>query len=434
MVHSHRHLRLLLALSVHNKVSRVKALKRPSWSQSPLAKLNDDLKAFSSLPELHTFHTAEHDSIEQESSVDSTFQQDSIATIPASAKGKGKDTAHPLLKNVLRHNLYSANDSSTFESNLKPTSPLKFRGKNKTPVIDKTLNPYLPPGSSSTNWSGVVDLRDSSPLTSQRRRAKNISANTSTATPRKGEADDDSFDGLPPGMSPLVLMSPVRPPRSSAELGLLKLTQTPTREASQRIQRDLVASALKSVHKSGVKGHQLRKEQAVVDSSMSTVPTPPSLSRYARPGGYSPVSSSISKDTSLESMIRHIKDDIRSSASTSAGNIVGVGGTGSTPGLRLRSKKCSSQRKLTPFHSRIPLLPHCTNLTPVTMTRLIQTRTLLILSITQHIHQLLSLWPREAHKYTLTMILLGQIIPATLSKTMIPMLWEKALSPFIHSL
>jgi len=326
----------------------------PSWSQSPLARLSDELKTFSSLPEPHMFNIAEQDSIEHESSVDSTFQQDNIATVPPS-KGKGKDTAHPLLKNVLRHNLYSASDNSSFESNLKATSPLKFRGKHTTPVIDRNLNPYLPPGSSSTNWSGVVDLRDSSALTSQRHRAGN---NKSIATPRKGEADDDSFDGLPPGMSPLVLMSPVRPPRSSAELGLLKLTQTPTREASQRIQRDLIASALKSVHKSGIKGQQLRKEQAVVDSSMSTVSTPPSLSRYTRLGRYSAVSSSISKDASLESMIRHIKDDIRSSASTSARNIAGSSEIGSTPGLRLRPKEMQQSTKVdTLSHFDAPTSP-----------------------------------------------------------------------------
>jgi len=41
-------------------------------------------------------------------------------------------------------------------------------------------------------------------------------------------------------MSPPVLMSPARPPRSSAELGFLKLGQTPARDASARIQRDLL--------------------------------------------------------------------------------------------------------------------------------------------------------------------------------------------------
>ena len=303
--------------------------EEPSWSQSPLVKLSDELKAFSSLPELQSFNTAGHDSIDRESSADSTFQQNhSMATIPSSAKGKGKDTAHPLLKNVLRHNLYSAGDNSTFEDDLKPTSPLKFRSKNKTPLIDKKLNPYLPPNSASTNWSGVVDLRDPSTHTPRRRPGGNFSVNKPIETPQTDEMDDDSFDGLPPGMSPPVLMSPVRPPRSAAELGLLKLAQTPTREASARIQRDLIMSALKSVHKSAGKGQQPLKRQAVVDSSMSTVPTPPSFSRYARQSEYSGGSSSVTKDSSLESMIRHIKDDIRSSGSTA----VGIGRTDSTPG------------------------------------------------------------------------------------------------------
>ena len=299
-----------------------------SWSQSPLVKLSQELKTFSSQPEaqLHTFASA-IDSIHDESSIDSIFQQDAIVTIPSSAKGKGKDTAHPMLKNVLRHNLSSVTDSSAFDNKHKATSPLKFKHKPKTPIIDKRLNPYLPPSGSSANWSGIVDLRDTSVLTPRRKGTG--TANTPMTGPQsRDDTDDDSFDGLPPGMSPLVLMSPVRPPRSSMELGLLKLRQTPVREASERIQRDLITSALKSVHKSGTKkgGHHIRR-QDVVDSSMSTVPTPPSLSRYARRGDYSNASSSMSKDPSLESMIRHIRQDIRSS-----------GASDGVPGLRLRPK------------------------------------------------------------------------------------------------
>jgi len=299
-----------------------------SWTQSPLVKLSQELKTFSSQPEaqLHTFASA-IDSIHDESSIDSIFQQDAIVTIPSSAKGKGKDTAHPMLKNVLRHNLSSVTDSSAFDNKHKATSPLKFKHKPKTPIIDKRLNPYLPPSGSSANWSGIVDLRDTSVLTPRRKGTG--TANTPMTGPQsRDDTDDDSFDGLPPGMSPLVLMSPVRPPRSSMELGLLKLRQTPVREASERIQRDLITSALKSVHKSGTKkgGHHIRR-QDVVDSSMSTVPTPPSLSRYARRGDYSNASSSMSKDPSLESMIRHIRQDIRSS-----------GASDGVPGLRLRPK------------------------------------------------------------------------------------------------
>ena len=300
-----------------------------SWTQSPLVKLSQELKTFSSQPDaqLHTFASAV-DSINDESSIDSIFQQDTIVTIPSSAKGKGKDTAHPMLKNVLRHNLSSVTDSF---NQLKATSPLKFKHKPKTPIIDKRLNPYLPPSGSSANWSGIVDLRDPSLLT-PRRKGKGTAHTPMTGSQSKDDTDDDSFDGLPPGMSPPVLMSPVRPPRSSMELGLLKLRQTPVKAASERIQRDLIMSALKSVHKSGTKkgGHQIRK-QDVVDSSMSTVPTPPSLSRYARRGDYSNASSSMTKDPSLESMIRHIRQDIQSSGASAVPH-------DDVPGLRLRPK------------------------------------------------------------------------------------------------
>ncbi len=279
----------------------------PSWTQSPLVKLSQELTAFSSKPE--RFHTSGLDSIDDESSTDDTSEQhDTIGSIPLSAKGKGKEISHPLLKSVLRHNLYSATDNSSFDNKLKSTSPLKFKNKPRTPVIDKQLNPYLP-SSGSSNWSGLVDLRDPSILTPQQHRSRKPGANKSATTPQASDRDDDddSFDGLPPGMSPPVLMSPVRPPRSSAELGLLKLRQTPAKEASERIQRNLIASALKSVRKSGVKDRHHLQKQEVIDSSMSTVPTPPSLSRYARGGGYN-TTDSITRDTSLESMIRHVRD------------------------------------------------------------------------------------------------------------------------------
>lgn len=282
----------------------------PSWTQSPLVKLSQELKAFSSKTE--RFHTSRLDSIDDESSTDDTSEEhDTIGSIPLSAKGKAKEISQPLLKSVLRHNLYSATENPSFDNKLKSTSPLEFKNKPRTPVIDKQLNPYLP-SSGSSNWSGLVDLRDPSVLTPQQHRSRMASADKSATTPRASDRDDDddSFDGLPPGMSPLVLMSPVRPPRSSAELGLLKLRQTPAKEVSERIQRNLIASALKSVRKSGVKDRHHLQNQEVIDSSMSTVPTPPSLSRYARRGGYS-TTDSITRDTSLESMIRHVREDIQ---------------------------------------------------------------------------------------------------------------------------
>ncbi|KAF9535703.1 hypothetical protein CPB83DRAFT_842185 [Crepidotus variabilis] len=285
----------------------------PSWAQSPLVKLSQELKHFSLQPEAQPQNSSSStfDSILEDSSTDST--EDETVSIPRSAKGKAKETPQPLLKNVLRHNLYSASDSSTFENNLKQISPLKFKAKPKTPLLDKKSNPYLPPSGDSSSWSGVVDLRDRSVLTPQRQRQGRGDANKSSTTPGAplGDDDDDSFEALPPGMSPPVLMSPVRPARSSTELGLHRLGQTPIREASERIQRDLIKSALKSVHKSGLKNAKLSQRQQVVDSSMSTVPTPPSLSRYTRRHDFSTTDSSIDKDPSLESMIRHLSADIK---------------------------------------------------------------------------------------------------------------------------
>ena len=96
---------------------------------------------------------------------------------------------------------------------------------------------------------------------------------------------DDSFDGLPPGMSPPRMMSPAAPPRTSAELGLVQLAQSPIKDAAERIKRDLLTDVQKQ---SG--GSRLLLARGGLgpgtESSMSTVPTPPSLSRYIRDEGF----------------------------------------------------------------------------------------------------------------------------------------------------
>ncbi|KAG6885818.1 hypothetical protein C0993_009210 [Termitomyces sp. T159_Od127] len=227
-------------------------------------------------------------------------------------KGKSRETS--LLRNVLRHNLYPI-DTSSESTSSSVTSPLKYRGKPKTPV-PKKYNPFLSPEKDPSQWNGIVDLADPSTATPRRfRKDKPASLNHTPAQ----ETDDDSFDGLPPGMSPPVLMSPARPPRSMAELDFLRLGQTPGRDASTRIARDLVRDV------------QYRSGNAVgnsylhsrIESTMSTVPTPPSLSRYRQ---YD-TSDSIVIDSSLESMMRRVGLNVPSS----------IGTTGSTPGLRIRS-------------------------------------------------------------------------------------------------
>lgn len=162
----------------------------------------------------------------------------------------------------------------------------------------------------------VVDLTNPSAMIFQRfRRDKPMSLYRTPAQ----ETDDDSFDGLPPGMSPPVMMSPARPPRSMAELSLLKLSQTPGRDASTRIARDLVRDVQ---YRSG---NAIRSSflHSRVESTMSTVLTPPSLSRYRQ----CDTSDSIIIDSSLESMMQRVGLHVPQS----------VRNTGSTPGLRLRS-------------------------------------------------------------------------------------------------
>ncbi|KAG5733782.1 DASH complex subunit ask1 [Termitomyces sp. T112] len=233
---------------------------------------------------------------------------------PHDEKGKARDTNEPLLHNVLRHSLYPI-DTSSASAISAVTSPLKYRGKPKTPV-PKKFNPFLSPDKDPSQWDGIVDLTDSSAMTPQRFRKNKLTS--SHQTPAR-EADDDSFDGLPPGMSPPVLMSPARPPRSTAELGFLKLGQTPRRDASVRITRDLVRDVQFRSGNASRDGHFHSRNE----STMSTMPTPPSLSRYRRDD----TSDSIVIDSSLESMMRRVGLNVPSSVST----------TGSTPGLRLRS-------------------------------------------------------------------------------------------------
>ncbi|KNZ76314.1 DASH complex subunit ask1 [Termitomyces sp. J132] len=246
---------------------------------------------------------------------------------PHDEKGKARDTNEPLLHNVLRHSLYPI-DTSSASAISAVTSPLKYRGKPKTPV-PKKFNPFLSPDKDPSQWDGIVDLTDSSAMTPQRFRKNKLTS--SHQTPAR-EADDDSFDGLPPGMSPPVLMSPARPPRSTAELGFLKLGQTPRRDASVRITRDLVRDVQFRSGNASRDGHFHSRNE----STMSTMPTPPSLSRYRRDD----TSDSIVIDSSLESMMRRVGLNVPSSVST----------TGSTPDDPATSSPIFDEETITPVH------------------------------------------------------------------------------------
>ncbi|KAJ7665660.1 DASH complex subunit Ask1-domain-containing protein [Mycena rosella] len=264
----------------------------PSWSaslESPLTRLDREVQNFSrgesslgsKLPSLH---------------FDEPPEDEHTVVRPRAGKGKARESAEPLLHNVLRHTLYSSGDVSL--------SPAK--GKLKTPV-PTGLNPYLPPDTEPANWSGLVDLRHTPLSTPQRKKS------------RQAESDDDSFDGLPPGMSPPVLMSPARPPRSSAELQLLR-GKTPAKAAASRIKNDLVRDIQRQNSAKARRFHGYATSG--VESSMSTVSSPPSLSRYNRLD-----TDESAVDTSLESVMQRV-----------ALNPPSWTPAASTPGLRLRPK------------------------------------------------------------------------------------------------
>ena len=200
-------------------------------------------------------------------------------------------------------------------------SPLKVRNKPKTP-IPPHISKYI-----------VPSTQGSSPLMSPQRQKYERTRKTPistrkmpllSTTPDKtfNDSFDDSVD-LMEGMSPPVTMQFARAPRSSVGLGLLpKLGRTPKGEAAARIRRDLLGHT-ESHGKSGGSsltwgGYDHGSYKKGTESSMSTVPTPPSLSRYTRhayPPGMD--SESMGIESSLESMMRRVGLDIPGTGSTS---------------------------------------------------------------------------------------------------------------------
>ena len=72
--------------------------------------------------------------------------------------------------------------------------------------------------------------------------------------------------------------------RSSAELGLLTLAQSPIKDAAERIKRDLVQDA--QFRSGGSRLLFSGGRGPGTESSMSTVPTPPSMSKYTGHGSF----------------------------------------------------------------------------------------------------------------------------------------------------
>ncbi|THV04457.1 hypothetical protein K435DRAFT_961909 [Dendrothele bispora CBS 962.96] len=275
-----------------------------SWSasiESPLLRLDRQLRDFSEEEETET-ETSSSTPSKPSKTVTSFSDADEPSQISsARASEKGKRKEQPLLRSILRHNLYTSRDPAALTPGVS-TSPLRLKGKIKTPV-PRDLNPYLPPNSQPRDWNGIVDLRDrtvSTPAGQRSYAPASLRKPGTPATARKPyfDDDDDSFDGLPPGMSPPKFLSPARLPRSSAELGLLKLGQSPSKDAVARITRDLVKDAQTNSTKS------TGKNQMFSDSSLSTVDLP-DMSRYdyRNPNNNSVATST---DTSLENLMRQV--------------------------------------------------------------------------------------------------------------------------------
>jgi DASH complex subunit ASK1 len=161
---------------------------------------------------------------------------------------------------------------------------------------------------------------------------------TTTPTKQFSDSFDDSFD-LMGGMSPPVTMQFARAPRSSVGLGLLpKLGKTPKAEAADRIRKDLLGymeSHGKSGHSSVAwGGYDTGRDAKGAESSMSTVPTPPSLSRYTRHAyPYGMDSESVEIESSLESMMRRVGLNVPGSATGSATGSTSRSVSGSVTGL-----------------------------------------------------------------------------------------------------
>ncbi|KAF9027796.1 hypothetical protein BDP27DRAFT_1437061 [Rhodocollybia butyracea] len=256
----------------------------PSWSaslESPLVRLDREIKNFS------------QDAVETESSFAPTptryrHEERSQRSID---KGKSREQPEPLLRNLLRQNV-STSAPTTAPS--VSVSPLRPRTKGKTPIL-KDMNPFLPPGAQPSKWNGIVDLRDASTMTPQHsKRFREPASYKKFASPEKATDDDDdsddSWDGLPPGMSPPVLLSPARPIK-------FKLGQTPKKAAAARITKDIVADI--QGRAGGTKPARGLFPSAGESDSSSSMPSPPSLSRYN-------LSASTGTDSSLESMMRQV--------------------------------------------------------------------------------------------------------------------------------
>ncbi|KAI0931200.1 hypothetical protein AcV5_005258 [Taiwanofungus camphoratus] len=292
----------------------------PSWTtslESPLVRLDREIQSLSQDDEVSNTSAAqqvaqsdETEEVTQRQIQPPSIEERSVQRVSETANGKGKarELMQPLLHNVLRRNA-STVDPSLASARKTAVSPLKI--KPKTPIL-KAMNPYLPPGTKPTEWKGVVDLADPSVTTPRKGHLSSATLNVTArpagaaqpTTPRY--TDDDSLD-VDFGMSPPITMDFARLP---------KLGRTPKKDAAERILQNIIDVERRGVFgeapsaAGGSKGND-------VESSASTMPTLPSLSKYNPQPSNSETSGSV--DASLGSIMRRVGLNIPGFASTGAG-------------------------------------------------------------------------------------------------------------------
>ena len=330
---------------------------QPSWSaslESPMVRLKSELQSFAREEE-------EEASARQDNSAltDSLMyeEEDTVQQFPSIAQEKSASRPEPKAKIQFSHVSQSALPTPRANVTSAYVSPLKV--KPKTPIaIPKHIQPYLP-AKLDNEPTFPSPRRPRFERTPRKPAAASSSASTSRSTSASSSAFDipsltkhasdsnqepkfpafnDSFDDsvdLMQGMSPPRTLAFARAPRSSVGLGLLPplgrtpgkdllptLGRTPGKEAADRIRRDLLGDmqsqfgSVKSAASNKIRtpafgyGGGTAKDD---NDTMSTIPSPPSLSRYMR-HAYPPWTDSNDTDTSLATMMRRVGLDMPGSS------------------------------------------------------------------------------------------------------------------------
>ena len=266
----------------------------PAWSasiESPLVRLDREIQSLADDDDISVATSILPTDLLEHDSQDITQRQLSPPLlVPPSDKAKGKSReAQPLLRGVLKRNADTSN-----------ASPLKVKGKASAL---KDLNPYIPPNTKPTDWAGIVDLSNPAIATPGRKGASSHQRDGKGSSAKyhavdEFDLDDDSFVQKL-GISPPITMAFA----TTSKPKIPKLGQTPRKQAAERVMNSLL-----DIEKRTVPGSTYNTGiNASLDSSSSNIPTPPSLSRYARHTNPSSAEFSTSfADASLESMMKRI--------------------------------------------------------------------------------------------------------------------------------